>query len=82
MKLFELLAFNRHVLSRLDVAGVKPSDHRYVPLYIEFLNMRNAGDKMTYIVAVLSGRYGISERKVYYIIDLLGREIDCTNVAG
>lgn len=82
MKLFELLAFNREVLRCLDTIGANSTDYRYVPLYFDYLSMRQGGDKMTYIVAVLSDRYGVSERKVYYIIDLLGREIDCMNVAG
>ena len=30
--------------------------------------MRLMGDKVSYIVAVLADRYGVSERKVFYLI--------------
>ena len=37
------------------------------------------GDKVTYIVSVLSERYSVSERKIYSIIKHL--ETDCTSGA-
>lgn len=41
------------------------------------MHMRSNGNKMTYIVAALSEKYSVSERKVYSIIDRLGK--DCKN---
>lgn len=44
---------------------VHVDDVRYTSLYKDYLRMRENGDKMTYIVAVLAKRYRIGERKVY-----------------
>lgn len=41
--------------------------------------MRDTGNKMTYIVAMLSDKYDVSERQVYSIIDRLGK--DCKSCA-
>ena len=59
--------------------GVKVNDCEYVDLYNDYLQMRNTGDKTTYIVAVLSDKYSVSERQVYSIIDRLGK--DCKSCA-
>ncbi|KAA6334810.1 hypothetical protein EZS27_016906 [termite gut metagenome] len=79
MKIFEILSFNRELLCRLSAVGTKANDYLYVDLYQDYLKMRNAGEKMTYIVAVLSGKYVVSERQVYCVIDRLGR--DCNACA-
>lgn len=73
MTVFEILNFNKELLHRLFAAGVKANDHLYVNLYGDYLEMRENGQKMTYIVAVLSDRYMVSERKVYSIISRLGK---------
>lgn len=59
--------------------GIRPDDVQYIELYIELYNEYNKlhtnGEKVSYIVATLSLRYGISERKVY---DLIRRfKTDC-----
>ncbi|KAA6336881.1 hypothetical protein EZS27_014992 [termite gut metagenome] len=79
MKVFEILSFNKELLKRLSTTGVKVTDYAYVDLYNDYLKMRNAGEKMTYIVAVLSDKYAVSERQVYCVIDRLGR--DCNTCA-
>ncbi|KAA6348025.1 hypothetical protein EZS27_004477 [termite gut metagenome] len=79
MKIFEILSFNRELLRRLSMTGTKAGDYVYVDLYRDYLEMQNAGEKMTYIVAVLSDKYAVSERQVYSVIDRLGR--DCNALA-
>lgn len=79
MTVFEVLNFNREFLRRLMVTGIKPADCMYVDLYNDYLQMRNDGNKMTYIVAILSEKYTVSERQVYSIIDRLGK--DCKGCA-
>ncbi|MFR9553495.1 MAG: hypothetical protein SNH35_04540 [Rikenellaceae bacterium] len=73
MTIFDLLYFNRELLGRLWEVGINTSDHVYVDLYRDYVNMSKNGDKKTYIVATLASRYSISERKVYYIIERLGK---------
>ncbi|KAA6339862.1 hypothetical protein EZS27_012227 [termite gut metagenome] len=79
MKIFEILSFNRELLHRLFLTGTKAGDYIYVDLYKDYLKMQNAGEKMTYIVAMLSDKYAVSERQVYCVIDRLGR--DCNACA-
>lgn len=79
MKVYELLALNRELIERMCAAGVRLDDVRYVGLYRDYLRMKGAGGKVSYIVAVLAERYGVSERKVYSILKRFGN--DCTGFA-
>ena len=79
MKVYELLALNRELIERMCAAGVRMDDVRYVGLYRDYLRMKGAGGKVSYIVAVLAERYGVSERKVYSILKRFGN--DCTGFA-
>lgn len=50
--------------------GIRPDDVQYIELYNEYNKLQTNGEKVSYIVATLSLRYGISERKVYDLITL------------
>lgn len=63
MTLFEILNFNRELLERLAGTGYKPDDYKYIDLYKEYEQMRRKGEKVTYCVAFLSARHGVSERR-------------------
>lgn len=79
MKIYEIIAFNREILDRFERIGIRPDDHKHLPLYNDYRTMKARREKMTYIVAVLAERYAVSERKVYNIIAHL--EKDCTERA-
>lgn len=81
MKLYELLDFNKELLKRLWFAGIKPEDYRYADLFAEYERLNQEGEKKTYIVAMLADKYGISERKVYSVINHLSQELDCKSRA-
>jgi hypothetical protein len=74
MKVIELVSFNRELLSKIKDAGIRLDDCMYTDLYNEFKTMRNNGEKVTYIVAVLAEKYDISERKIYYLIKHLNSD--------
>lgn len=75
MKVFELINFNRELLKKLQDAGIRLDDARYIDLYSDYVDMYQQGEKVSYIVATLSEKYAVSERKVY---DLLKRfQSDC-----
>ncbi len=57
----------------LDDMGYKHGDYRFVPLFEEFIAMKQEGQKVSYAVAVLADRYAVSERKVYDIIARFSR---------
>ena len=78
-QVFEVLSFNKELIRRLDLLGLKLDDYKYINLYSEYEDMYKAGEKMTYIVSLLSVKYGISERKVYMIVKLF--RSDCKMLA-
>lgn len=78
MTYYEIIKLNKESIDRLDSAGFRMDDCRYVTLYEDYRRMREAGEKMTYIVAVLHDRYHVCERKVYDLVKRFGMrcEID------
>jgi len=74
MTIYEILSFNKELLQRLFNAGIKASDCLYVDLFNDYIQMRTTGEKTTYIVAVLSEKYSMCERKVYGVIRYLSKE--------
>ena len=68
MKVYEILIFNRELLDRLKKAGVRLEDAQYIDLYSDYTAMLGNGCKVTYIMAVLAKKYGISERKAYSLV--------------
>jgi len=75
MKVYELLTFNKELLKRIHAAGLRTDDYKYVDLYNEYVERLNAGDKVTYIVAVPATKYNISERQVYNVVHKFNREV-------
>lgn len=75
MTVFEALSFNKELLKRLALIGLKPDDYKYIDLYGEYEKLYKNGEKVTYIVSFLALKYTISERKVYMIIKLF--KSDC-----
>ncbi len=82
MKVFELLSINKELLNKILQAGIKPDDYRYVDLYRDFVELKQSGEKVTYIVAHLATQYQISERQVYNLVERLGKDYYCMCHAG
>ena len=76
MKVIEILNFNKELLNRIHNAGIRLDDCQYINLYNEYEQMLRDGEKVTYIVSVLSEKYSVSERKVYGVIKHFKK--DCT----
>ena len=75
MKVYELLRFNRELLRRIHHAGIRPDDYKYADLYSEYEDRIASGEKVTYIVATLAAKYGVSERQVYSLLGKFGRDV-------
>ena len=75
MKVYELLTFNRELLSKMVVAGVRYDDYRHVELYNEYTAMKERGEKVTYIITHLSDKYHLSERFIYAFVSRMKKEI-------
>ena len=68
MKIIEVLKFNRELINRLKMSGIRLEDAEYVDLYTDYTTLLEYGEKVSYIVARLSEKYAVSERKVYGLI--------------
>lgn len=79
MKIIEVLKFNRELIKRLKIAGIRLEDEEFVDLYTDYTNLLKRGEKVSYIVALLSERYAVSERKVYTLINRF--KSDCKPLA-
>lgn len=79
MKVIELVKFSTGMLKQLHEFGIKIDDYKYLELYEEYVRMRESHYKTTYVVAFLSDKYKLCERKVYKVIKHF--EDDCQNRA-
>lgn len=74
MKVFELLSIHRGLLSCMAECGIKIDDLKYIDLFEEYNKQTKAGEKATYVVAMLADKYGVCERKVYSIVKQFRKE--------
>ena len=68
MKVIEILNFNRELLKRLQAAGIRLEDARYIDLYVDYTRLLDQGEK-----------YSVSERKVYALVKRF--QSDCKTLA-
>lgn len=73
--MIEILKLNRELLKICRDVGIRMDDVQYIELYNDYNRLLAAGEKVSYIVAVLAERYAVSERKVYALIKRL--RADC-----
>lgn len=79
MKIIEVLKFNRELIKRLRISGIRLEDEKFVDLYTDYMTLLEHGEKVSYIVAMLSDKYAVSERKVYMLIKRF--QSDCKPLA-
>ena len=79
MKRIELVEFNAELMQKLQKAGVKMDDWRYVRMVKEFQELVAHGEKRTYAAMVAAQHHGISIRKAYGLLQRLCAE--CKNFA-
>lgn len=75
MKVVEILQIGQKLLEMLQKSCIKVSDIKYIGMYEEYSDLLENGNKVSYIAAVLSTKYNISERQFFYIIKRF--EQDC-----
>ena len=79
MKIIEVLKFNRELINRPKMSGIRLEDAEYVDLYADYTTLLGRGEKVSYIAARLSDKYAVSERKVYILIKRF--QSDCKPLA-
>lgn len=76
MKYYEIIKIIAELSRYLHSISIRPQDYRYTNLYDEYLQMVKSGEKVSYIVFILSQKYGISERTVYNIINRFSADVN------
>lgn len=56
MTVYEALKLCGGVIEKLEKAGVKPTDHKYVALFDDYRRAKQRGEKISYIVLCLAQR--------------------------
>jgi hypothetical protein len=60
-----VVKFNENVINNMRMFGIRIDDARWVDMYSEYERKRKSGAKVSWIVAFLAEKYGVSVRKVY-----------------
>lgn len=74
MTVYEALKMCGGMIEKLEKAGVKPSDHKYIAMFEDYRRARKRGEKISYVVACLAKQYNMSERNVYEVVKRLGND--------
>lgn len=59
----------------LQKCGIRPGDEKYIPLYMEYREMLERGEKVTYIQDCLAKKYGVCPRTVYDIFSRMDERV-------
>ena len=76
MTIFESLKLNEKLLLLLSTNGIEIKDINYLPLYEEYQQMKEEGEKVNYIVAKLAEHYDIGERTVWRLVKKFGETFE------
>ncbi len=74
MKVVELLEIGGKMLKLMSENDVNRDYYRFVPMYKEYLNMRDAGIKYREAVRILAEDYGTSKASIERAIKKLSQE--------
>lgn len=74
MRVHEALRLCLPLLQRLRDNGVRMEDLDYIPMYEEYLAMKDRGEKITYIMSTIADRYKVSERTLYRVFANFSKE--------
>lgn len=64
----DFIKINSETLKLLSKYDIKVDDYKFIDLFQEYEQMLSDGNKVSYIVAVLSAKYNISETTIYRIL--------------
>ena len=68
MVVADLLKISCEMLKLLSKYAVKTEDYKHLDLFADYVRMRDLGEKTSYIVAVLSEKYNLSEATIYRLL--------------
>lgn len=75
MEAIEFLKISRELLKRMSSFGLRCDDYKHVELFEEYMEMRYKGEKVDYILCVLSRKYKMSESTIKRVVKRLSGEV-------
>ena len=75
MEVVEFLKMSRELLKKMSKYDLKCNDYEHIEMFEEYARMRCRGDKVDYILCVLSEEYGMSESTIKRIVKRLSGEV-------
>lgn len=75
MTQYEFIKTVESVCRTLCDKNIQPHDFQYLPLYADYMRMKEEGHKVSFITYWLGEKYKCSERTVIRVINRMGRNI-------
>lgn len=75
MKAIDVVKIMAQGMKMLSDADIRTEDYRHIPMYEEYLSMRQDKEKYRYIIAVLAMKYNLSQSSVVRIINRLSKAV-------
>lgn len=75
MKVVDFLKVGSEFLKVMSNFGLRCDDYKYIEMYDDYVKMREEGHKVDYILAVLSGKYKMSESTIKRIVRRFSNEV-------
>ena len=75
MKVVEFLKMGSEFLKMMSSFDLKRDDFQHIELYEEYMMLRGEGEKVDYILFVLSSKYKVSESTIKRVVKRFSREV-------
>lgn len=78
MTRYDLLRMNASVIKVFLTNKIRLQDADNLVVFEEYVNMRNRGEKYSYVVGVLAQKYGMTTRSVSNIVQRMKGDVKVT----
>ena len=75
MEIIEILKIGSELLKLMSEFDLRRDDYKYIELYNDYARMRGEGEKVDYILCLLSSKYKLSESTIKRVVKRLSREV-------
>ena len=75
MNIARFLKLSQPIIQEVFNKGVNPADIKYLPLFDKYEELVSQGNKITYVEAVISDEFKVSQRNVQNIIKRLKKSV-------
>lgn len=75
MKVVDFLKMGSEFLKMMSSFDLKRDDFQHIELYEEYMMLRGEGEKVDYILFVLSSKYKVSESTIKRVVKRFSKEV-------